>query len=123
MPNYSLFVANPLFEILLPVGIVGGLAALAFALRHFITALIFNIPTVALDLIDARQTKLGRRLTAAIAIVFFLFTIFLACTGRWQITLAIYVALAILGITPRGLVRGALTVAMAIAGIILLIIF
>lgn len=121
--NYSLFITSPAFEILLPVGIIGGLAALAFALRHFIAALIFNVPTAVLDLIDARQTKFGRRLTAAIAIVFLFFTIFLTCTGRWQIALAIYVALAILGVTPRGLIRGALTVIFAIAGIILLIIF
>lgn len=112
---------STLFAVLIPIGIIGGLAFAAFVLRHLITALIFNVPTAILDFIDARQTKFGRRLTAAIAIVFLIFATFLAFSGRWQIALTIYAILAILGITPRGLIRGIATVIFAIAGIILLI--
>lgn len=110
LPSISSFLSSPL----LPISIIGSLLLAAFLLRHLITSLIFNVPTALLDLIDARRTKLGRRITAIAVPLFLIFTLFLAFSGRWQAALTIYVILALLGLTPRGLIRGALTILIGI---------
>ncbi len=114
--SMSSFLSSPL----LPIGIIGGLLLAAFLLRHFIVSLIFNVMTALLDLIDARHTKFGRRITAIAVALFLVFTLFLSFSGRWQAALTIYVILAILGLAPRGLIRGALTILIGI-GLLLFI--